>query len=218
MTPRIERLRKAQWTSLGWLASHKLLGEDYWDGGRGARWVIGEEGTFTHRCEIIAGIGGSLLVHGDFDVVRFAHYSDHADAFSRLCWMGRCYDVDYYVAQKATIGLGRFGRNVWAYDEDVARSEIQALIDEARAECAHDATCTTETRLRFFLLALHRAECREELLHFADSAGRGEDFADVGLVLDPHVVTAHVALNKTVALLLDRYGLDGPPACQGHTP
>lgn len=58
---------------------HQLLSEVYWDNGRGARWLIGKPGTRVMASEIIAGTCGSLVVHGDCDLSRFAQYSDHAD-------------------------------------------------------------------------------------------------------------------------------------------
>lgn len=71
-TNRDELVARYIWSSVSWLADHQLLGDAYWNDGAGARWEIGQPGTFVHRCEILAGISGALIVHGDFDVVRFA--------------------------------------------------------------------------------------------------------------------------------------------------
>jgi len=205
-----QRLRQDQWHAMQMLHDHQLLGEDYFDDGRGARWVIGTPGTFTFRCEVIAGIGGSLIVHGDFDVVRFGHYGDHADAFNRLCWMGDCYDVGYYVAQKAAIGSGRRA-GVNAYDEEVAQDELRWWIDDT-----DDDDERSREKKRVFQDALSHTEDEHTLRTFLSDNDRGWDLWELtlGRVLDAHVVIAHVALNKTVALLVERYGEEGPPACR----
>jgi hypothetical protein len=207
-----EHLRRAQWSAFQWLSKHELLAEEYWDEGRGARWVLGERGTFVHKCEIIAGIGGSLIVHGDFDVVRFGHYGDHADAFNRLCWMGLCYDVGYYVAQKASIGMGRHREHVEHYDEDVAKYDLARLIEEYRPE--YDELCGV---LRAALQG--HTESERELRDFLSDNDRGWDLWEhtFGRVLDAHVVISHVALNRTACLLIEKYGREGPPACRPTT-
>lgn len=202
-------LRESQWRAFGYLAQSELLAEEYWDEGRGARWVLGQKGTFVHRCEIIAGIGGSLIVHGDFSLMRFAHYGDHADAFSRLCWMGLCYDVGYYVAQKAAIGMGRTG-STERYHEEVARHDLRELIkDRSEEEDAELRALLTE--------ALGHVESEQQLTGFLYDHARGRwDLWEYsfGRALDSHVVVAHVALNRTACLLLERHGSQGPPACR----
>jgi hypothetical protein len=202
-----ERRRQDQWHALEMLHEHQLLGEDYFDQGRGARWVIGKPGTFTFRCEVLAGIGGSLIVHGDLDVVRFGHYGDHADAFSRLCWMGYCYDVGYYVAQKASIGMGRRSY-VERYDEEVAQDGLRWHIEDMGDEC--------EEKKAVFEEALEHTEDEHTLRSFLNDNDHGWDLWELSLgrVLDSHVVISHIALNKTVSLLTDKYGQAGPPECR----
>jgi hypothetical protein len=203
-----EHLRHDQWHGMQMLHEHQLLGEDYFDEGRGARWVIGKPGTFTFKCEIIAGIGGSLIVHGDFDVVRFGHYGDHADAFSRLCWMGYCYDVGYYVLQKASIGMGRRS-SCEAYDEEVAKYDLHWHIADREEDEDHSA-------YDVFQEALKHTEDERTLRDFLNEHDEGWDLWELtlGRVVDSHVVIAHLALNKCVALLAERYGDAGPPACR----
>src|SRR5574340_149450 len=115
-------------------AKHELLAEQYWDQGRGARWLIGKPDTCVFRTEAIAGIGGSLLVHGDIDLCRYAHYSDQGDAWSRLRWMGECQDFDYYVAQKASIGLRSVRARDLEYDSEVACYDLDRLVEEYRQD------------------------------------------------------------------------------------
>lgn len=203
-------LREMQWSAMERLQEHELLGEDYWDDGRGARWVIGRPNTFVHKCEVIAGIGGSLIVHGDYDVVRFAHYGDHADAWNRLCWMGWCTDVDYYVAQKASIGMGR-RTAVECYDEDVAKYELRDRIRDAKEGGGSEAMISVlEEALE------EHAGSREELRDYLGRYGCNWDLWELnpGAVLDSHVIISHVALNKLCSLLVEKHGEAGPPACR----
>lgn len=210
MKNRRTRLREDQWRAMEMISNHDLLEENYWHDGCGARWVIGKLGTFVSRLEVFAGIGGSLIVHGDFDVVRFAHYSDHYDAFSRLCWMGLCQDVDYYVLQKASIGMGRRG-GVEAYDEDVARDYLEDVIRDAK-ESGRDPELIEVVQRAID----HHLEDERELRQYLGSAGWRWDLweLDPGKVVDSHVVVAHIALNKLCALLFERHGDEGPPQCR----
>lgn len=205
-----ERLRRDQWHAFEMLHGLQLLAEEYWDEGRGARWLVGKPGTFVSKCEIIAGIGGSLLVHGDFDVVRFAHYGDHPDAWNRLCWMGLCTDVGYYVAQKASIGMGRRSI-VEAYDEDVAKDYLEQYI----AEAIRDDQDSELIEVLKEALEEHTGDSHT-LRSYLGSEGSRWDLweRDPGKVVDTHVVIAHLAMNKLCALLVERHGAEGPPACR----
>lgn len=206
-----EYARRGQWTAMSFLAGHGLLGESYWDAGRGARWCIGRTDTFIHRCEIIAGIGGSLVVHGDFDIMRFAHYGDHGDAWSRLLWMADHRDLGYYVAQKASIGMAR-ATDVYEYSADVARHDLERHIrDWVESECSPAA-------IEVLCGARRYTDEEHELRRFLQEHDKGWDFWEmtIGQVLRPSVITSHLALNKCAALLREKYGASGPPACNGH--
>lgn len=204
-----EHLRHAQWNAFSMLVKHELLAEEYWDHGRGARWVLGERHTFVGRTEIVAGIGGSLLVHGDFDLCRFAHYGDHGDAWSRLCWMADCTDVGYYVVQKAAIGMGA-RVDATEYDADVARAYLRAYVDGEVENGQGD--------LRDVLLeaAAHHCEYQQELRQFLASKDKDWDLWELrpGEVPAWRVVIGHALLNKCAWLLRERYGLAGPPSCR----
>lgn len=208
-------LLQDQWRAFEMLGAHELQAEAYWDEGRGARWVIGKPGTFHAKCEIFAGIGGSLVVHGDFDMVRFGHYGDRADAWSRLRWMADCTDVGYYVAQKASIG-SRGRDSVEIYDEDVARTDLLQVICDYRRE-RHDRRDAAGAIRVLVEAARDHTESKERLYNFLYQEG-GEwelwDHSSLGAALDPQVVISHVALNKCASLLRERHGKQGPPACQ----
>lgn len=204
-----ERLRRLQWQALALHHDLALLGEVYWNSGRSACWVIGKPGTNVFRTEILAGIFGSLIVHGDFELVRFGHYGDHADAFSRLCWMGCCTDVGYYVSQKARIGSGR-STATEEYDEDVARHELLDHIADLERGGAEDK------EIAFYREALAHVGDVDELQQYLYENGWPWDAHEhrFGRVTSAHIITAHVALNKLVSLLFERHGPDGPPECR----
>jgi hypothetical protein len=198
-----QRLRKHQWSMSALLVEHQLQAESYWPGG--ARWVVGKPGTSVLRFEVIAGICGSLIVHGDIDIVRFGHYSDRRDAWSRLQWMAFCTDVDYYVAQKASIGMGRVSDSM-IYDEDVARAELLRDLKEAQSEGPPALAKVLEEALE------HYTEDEHELRNFLASAGNWDLWErEYGRCLSPSVILAHLALNKTACLLQEKYGESGPP-------
>lgn len=206
-----EYLHQMQWHAFEMLGEHTLLGETYWDEGRGARWCIGRPNTFIHRCEIIAGIGGSLVVHGDFDTARFAHYGDHGDAWHRLLWMADCTDLGYYIEQKAAIGAGCSRAGVLQYRPELAEQELREQADEWE-QGERDPRA-----VKLFREAAARyATYEHELQQFLHDGDQGWDLWEYkfGKVLDDHVVTSHAALNKCASLLREKYGSEGPPECR----
>lgn len=198
-----EFLRRRQWDIASRLAEHELLSETYWSDGREAAWVIGRPGTSVDRLEILAAMHGSLIVHGDWDLVRFASYRDTSGAFDRLCWMGCHEDVGYYVREKSQIGTGRMLRD--EYEEAVARFELRERIRDEGEDPKYRA---------IFEEALGHTETREDLSEFL--AQHIADFYEYsfGEVVAWPVVGAHRACARLVALLEEKYGADGPPACR----
>lgn len=210
---RDEYLRQLQWQIASLYQDHQLLSEVYWDDGRGARWLIGKPGTRNMLSEIIAGTCGSLVVHGDCDLARFAHYGDHRDAWNRLCWMGFCRDVGYYVSQKASIGMGRSGRGSDEYDEDVARHDIQAYIDELKSEDFQRRE--QEELIELLTESLEWAESEHNLRGFLSARDKWDLWEHTfGRVVATPVITGHLALQRCAYLLLDKYGDEGPPECR----
>lgn len=198
-----EYSRRMQWYCADHFKDAELLAESYWDGGRGARWVIGKPNTFVYRAEIIAGIGGSLLVHGDIDDVRFASYGDRADAWSRLTWMGLCRDLDYYVEQKACIGTSRRER---CYEPDVAVYDINRLLEEREMDQRIvDALIEARDEHADDVHALRG--CLDQVRYIDDFWEWG---GDIGEVIETRIVNAHAALHRCVHLLVERYGWEGP--------
>jgi hypothetical protein len=193
---------------MGMLSEHELLGETYWAGGRSAAWVIGTPGTSVYKVEIIAGIMGSLVVHGDFDFARFAHFGDREDAWSRLLWMAYCTDVGYYVAQKASIGLRRQATE--EYDASVAEHDLKYWIREAETDGAAERANVLREALDEY------ADDEQELRRFLSENARTNDLWEcrIGTVLRWDVIVSHVALNKCASLLWEKYGAEGPKECR----
>lgn len=205
---RADRILRHQQACSKYMGQHMLLSEDYWDSGRGARWLIGTEGDSHYRAEVFAGIFGTLLVHGDIDTVSFGHYGDKKDAFSRLCWMGCCEDVGYYVAQKARIGMGVWCRE---YDDQAALIDLQEVASEAAEDGAAEL-------VEFLKEAEEYVEDEHTLMHHLWSSELWSKHElweyRFGEVVPGRVLTAHSVLQKTVELLVERHGKQGPPQCR----
>lgn len=210
---REQRLRSLVADTLQLFERHELLlDEVYWDQGRGARWCIGRRGTSVGRTEIVAGVGGSLVVHGDYDLVRFAHYGDRGDAWSRLLWLAAGHAaVDDYTHEKAQIGTGH--RFHGSYDPEVARSDL--LEEIAELEASGDQADLVEV-LRG---ALQWCDEEHELRDYLTSHDERWDLWErsYGQVIPQCVVTAAVALVTCARLLRERHGAEGPPACRGDS-
>lgn len=210
-----QHMRQLQWLIADMYKDHRLLAESYWDGGRGARWLIGQPGTNVMLTEVIAGVCGSLVVHGDCDTARFAHYSDYPDAWSRLRWMGFCRDVGYYVAQKASIGMGRSADYRHAYDQDVARHDLARFLLDVRRH-GYEPETLKEIAALVREAYDYYTDSERELRDFLGHNDKGWDLWEYtfGEVVATPVITGHLALQRCAYLLLDKYGIEGPPECQ----
>lgn len=200
-------LRRLQWFAADAFKDHVLRSELYYDEGNCARWLIGKPGTGVMLAEIFAGVTGSLIVHGDCDWCRFAHYSDHRGAWNRLCWMARCTDVDYYVAQKARIGSARCYNDHLEYDSEVADHDIRLYLTELQSTDPNPELVEVLTQ------ALESVESETELRQFLADRDRGWDLWEhhFGSVTPAPVVFAHAALQRLYRLLEAKYGPEGPP-------
>lgn len=92
-----------------------------------------------YASEVVSLWGGRLYAGGDISECVFAYYSDTNDGHPehhrhKLCWIGRGQDVCYYIHQKATIGIGCNGKLTSTWDDDVARHELQELLDDEDQE------------------------------------------------------------------------------------
>ena len=204
---RSEYIRKQFWDAHSQLYRHELLAETYWGGG--ARWVIGQRDSVHSRCEIIAGIFGSLIVHGDYDVCRFAHGG--GTPWDCLRWMADHTDFGYYVMQKASIGTGH--SHVWTFDADVARHDLREFLadrdeDEDFGALKHLFEEVSALDLESEA-QLHAHLNESDLYHRYDlwecSFGRVPEF---------RVVVSWAALNKCAWLLREKYGHGGLPQCK----
>lgn len=206
-----EYLRREQWSAFNAFTDHVLGEEVYWEGGRGARWLVRIPGRSEFYTEIISS-SAALVVHGDIDLVRFAHYGDRQDAWSRLCWMAWCTDVGYYVAQKAAIGSGR-GRRDDEYDERVAEHEIRERIRELGESWA-DGDAHYEKERSALQQALRYLDEGPDALRTFLYEHNIDDPPSYGRVTPVRVLYAHAALNRCASLLVEKHGPYGPPECR----
>lgn len=165
----------------------------------------------------------TILVCGDIDTIAFGHFSDDRKASLEvrerklLNWMGKCRDIEYYVAQKATIGMdgGRSGDAlVWDFDRELAEKEIRSWIADREkwlrwqgdGDIEHgledDDTCAALKRIldegiddRDSVLRELWDTCDHDFLY---SHMEGDGF---GMVLSWRVKIAHAAIAKLCQLL-----------------
>lgn len=166
--------------------------------------------TNVHAAEIVSLWGGRLFVGGDIDDCTFAYYGDHSDHRSKLCWMGRCNDVGYYVRQKASMGLTDGGKLVDEYDEKIAASDLEECLKDALADVKTSAATDEECQdnvLRIqgiFEEAKHRLDDPESLRCNLYDVFSGEDcewICTIGMVVSYRVVYAWAAVRRLCELL-----------------
>jgi hypothetical protein len=157
---------------------------------------------WTMAAEVISLYGGCLFVGGDIDHVVFGYCSHTSNHERKLRWMGECTDIDYYVAQKARIGM--VGTEcVDVFDPNEAEDTVKDWLRETRKERDDwDPESTDELIV-----------CLEELVEsMPDTEGEiwqelwrvDPDFAqDTGSlkVVSARVYYAHAALARLCQLL-----------------
>ena len=78
------------------------------------RWRIAraEDGKIqsAYATEIVSLWGGELYVGGDIDCCVFGRYADTPSHIDKLHWIGMTSDLDWYVSQKARIGMTDSGK------------------------------------------------------------------------------------------------------------
>ena len=114
------------------------------DSGEG-RWVIAkkyEDGSWCgfYLTEIIVGVNGTLIAHGDIDASIFSCFGKYDDPLQVVRWVANS-GVANYLVSKATIGMttqhteGMTKR----FDADVAIWEMEDRIKDRLAEIEEDA-------------------------------------------------------------------------------
>lgn len=164
------------------------------------RWRFGRPSDSLCWFEVVSLSGGALLVGGDIDYLVFAHYSDTQDPIDKVCWLGRQRDVDYYVAQKATIGMASDAL-VRVIDRDVLAHDLGELLKESWSGAKREA-------LEGAIEELQQGEDESIVLHGLYRAPF--DFEDLprrlGMVPSPRLIFAHQALVRAADLLRPREG------------
>lgn len=191
------------------LEHNELLSETYWDDGRRANWVFGMPRSSTYLVEVFAACSGTLIVHGDWKLQRFGYYSNNSDAWNRLLWIADSPYLDY-VAEKASIG-SRHPRGGMAFDGRVAAYQIRQRAKELREDGRADIA---QMLYRGAKLIEDEGDEQERLLDYFNDCGNWDHCRDAGEVVDPNVIYTHMALNRLAALLRERHGYEGPPACR----
>lgn len=173
------------------------------------RWRIAkkyDDGSImgTYATEVISLWGGRIYAGGDIDDCVFAYYSgtkdddpgqnNHKD---KLCWIGRCTDVLYYVAQKAMIGLTDNGKLTETWVSDVAKTELRRILKEEGVGYGEDEREAIED-------AIPLCDDSEEQVwvHLYQNLSDPYDIpADLGKVVSARVIFAWAACRRVCQLL-----------------
>jgi len=175
--------------------------------------------TGIHAAEIVSLWGGRLYVGGDIDDCVFAYYSSSGKGetpreqhFAKLCWMGRCNDVSYYVRQKASMGLTDGGKLVDEFDERVAQEDLDFQMKgmlEGLQATAGDAEDGGEGEARRIKDLFDEAKARmidpqmmrQRLYEDLDDLDAWEWLCSVGNIVSYRVVYAWAAVRRLCELL-----------------
>jgi hypothetical protein len=197
---------------------HHLILDDRKNG----RWRIArkyDDGAIRSdmATEIISLWGGRLFVGGDIDDCVFGYCSGPKDQTEeefhayKLCWMGRCQDVGYYVRQKAAIGMTDNHKLIDRWESKVAVYELQQMYHERRQEADNDGedpdkawseddTEVIEEAIRMAHDADHEYEVTRHLYH-----NLSESFEVIptrlGMVMSTRAVYAWAALWRLCEML-----------------
>jgi len=110
------------------------------------RWVIAkkyEDGSWCsyYLTEIIVGVGGTLIAHGDIDASIFSCYGKFDDPLQVVSWVANSRIANYLVS-KATIGMTAQHTEgmIQRFEPDVAIWEMEDRIKDRLAEIEEDET------------------------------------------------------------------------------
>jgi hypothetical protein len=179
---------------------------------RGDRWFhlarrYPDTGQVDSYCatDIFCGHFGEIVVGGDVDTMVFAHYGDSRDIERRLKWIGRCKDLEYYVAQKASIGMTDNNALTYQFDPKIAAAELRehmAQFDGDQRDVMNDDAKEEFDRIIGMVESgeAHQAVISHELYHSIDY-DYIDELGQFGTVLSSRVIHAFVAIEKLCDLL-----------------
>jgi len=171
------------------------------------RWLLRRPDSGSYWAEVICLAGAQLFVGGDISPVVFG-YADTSGE-DRVRWLGGTSDILYYVAQKASIGMGSDALTK-QYDVDVAGADLRALAKEYEDHEFREGRgipdCPVQAALDDLALCcpdgperLHE-QLREELEPLR-ADWLLDDRGYLGMVLAPRVYYAWGALARLTKLL-----------------
>jgi hypothetical protein len=178
---------------------------------RGDRWWLMaqryEDGKLqsAYLTDVYCDHFGGIFVGGDISTMCFSCFGDSGSMEARLAWMGRCTDLDYYVAQKASIGMtGKGERLVWDWDSELAAMDIREHV----ATLVEEGYELTEDEKELWEDFASEAEGGEECLEVLEyrmyrdlSYDELEGLGNFGRILSSRVIYAWAALEKLCDLL-----------------
>jgi hypothetical protein len=169
------------------------------------RWRIASRNSNGSICgfyaaEIISLWGGRLYVGGDIDDCIFAYFStNNPENFhlDKLRWIGKHNDVDYYVKQKASIGLTATELTE-TWDVDTAVKELDLIIEKLQKDPEERVQVDDIISVKNTARGWGRHEALEEIQEF-----NLENLIPInfGMVTSPRVIFAWAAVRRLCELL-----------------
>jgi len=185
------------------------------------RWVIAkryDEKSWQsfYMTEIIVGIGGTLIAHGDIDICVFTRFGHYDDPIQVVNWVASS-GISSYLKTKAYMGFTpQSGKDLTEdFNEDVAIWELERLIrdrlDERSDEMSDEDSQEDDqiSAIREAISALKNGyeeweKIREELREGLEDAGCcdvGEMIWDIGQVPAVRLFYAKAACRKLLEIL-----------------
>lgn len=171
-----------------WLLQSRYEDDGSWKSDFAAKVVTGLHNEDPHQ----------LTVFGDFHPVTFGFYG--GDARGILPWIGRCPDLSYYVAQKASIASGDAVAYEW--DNTIAVNELAEHAANT-CGCEHNAGDLEAIRRAMRPASKSRQDLESYLV--TNAPHLVEDLCGVGTVTASAVYIAHAAVARLCDLVDEEY-------------
>lgn len=175
--------------------NHEIVEEgDRW-------WFLAErvngKALSTYATSVFCDHFGCIYVGGDIDTVVYGYYSDYSDPKKRLKWIGQCEDLEYYVNQKAALGLGNRALTT-SFDSNIAIAEIKEYTNEV------DLNPDNKEALIDIIQLIRDGNSPEYIYSYMQDHidyELLEELTQLGAVISSRVIYAWVALGKLCELL-----------------
>lgn len=173
------------------LSNHVLIREHVWDDDKQASWVLAREGPGpSEPIEVIAGVGNTILIHGNWPLVRLC------------CEGGSCFErlmcVAHARADKLMTYASLGGTEYDVYDASEAAEKLMELRDDYNADHQYDLGKLMDE-------AINHVEIETSLYDYLHHNSYSFEH-DTFRVVHGNLIQAQVILNHLVKVLIRHRG------------